>query len=154
IDGAEARAEVVLLERPNRMATRILELLCLQVEDGSLAVDLCGWEIQRVPKSRIERQALGHFPVVLNEVLLDAGALLNIRLLKVAVEALDLSEREAGKRVAGFCDAGETAADRGEGERSRRPWRLHDVQSFPPPVETHLQRVAAFQPRQRIRDFG
>ena len=83
VDGAEARAEVVLLERPHRLRPGILELPRLQVEDRRLAVDLGRREIQRVAQARIDRQAIGHLPVVLDEVLLKVRALLNLRLLQV-----------------------------------------------------------------------
>ena len=79
IDGAEARPEVVLLERPDRIASRVLELLRLQVEDGGLAVDLRRRKIQRVAQAGIDREAIGDLPVVLDEVLLKVCALLNLR---------------------------------------------------------------------------
>src|SRR6185436_18148159 len=146
IDGADTRAEVVLLERPYGLLTRILELLRLQVEHGSLAIDLCRWEIQRVAQSRIERQAIGHLPVVLNEVFLNVRALLNIGLLEIDIECLHLSQQEAREGITGGRDAGEIAPDYREGERSSRPWRLDDVEPFPPPVETHLHRMSTLQP--------
>ena len=51
-------------------------------------------------------------------------------------------------------DARQVAADRVERERAGRRRRLDDVQPLPPPIESHLERVAPFQPRQRIGDLG
>ena len=62
---------------------RILELLRLQVEDGGLAVDLGRRKIQRVAQAGIEREPIGDLPVVLDEVLLEVRALLNLRLLQI-----------------------------------------------------------------------
>ena len=106
--GAQARAEVVFLQRTHRVRPRVFELLRLQVEDGRLAVDLCRGKIQRVPQARIDGEPIGDFPVVLNEVLLEVRALLNLRLLQVDRERLNLAEQKAGQRRAGIrrCPAG------------------------------------------------
>ena len=101
VDGAQARAEVVLLQRPHRLRPRVLELLRLQVEDRRLAVDLGRRKIQRVAQAGIDGEPVRDLPVVLDEVLLEARALLNLRLLQIDRERLDLAEQEAGERRAG-----------------------------------------------------
>ena len=153
IDGANARAKVVLLQRPNRFRARIFELPRLGIEDGGLTVDFRGREIEGVAKSRVDGQAIRHLPVVLNEVLLEVRALLDVGLLKIDGKGLHLSEQEARERVAGARNAGQIAADGAEGKRSRRPWWLDHVQPLPSPVEPRLHGVAAFEPGERIGDL-
>jgi hypothetical protein len=71
---SQPRAEVQLVQLAGgprlAIAAEKLELLRLQIEDGCLVVLLRGREVQRVPDAGIERQAIGHPPVVLEEVLL------------------------------------------------------------------------------------
>ena len=154
VDGAETRAEVVLLQRTDRVVAWILQLLRLEIEHGRLTADFRGREVQRIAQPRVERQPLGHFPIVLDEVLLKVGPLLYSGVLQVDREVLDLPQEEARERRPGAGHAGQIAADGVEGEGTCRRRRLDDVQSLPAPVEPHLQRVAAFHPGERVGDLG
>ena len=150
---AEARAEIVLLQRPNGVGAGILELPRFQVEHGGLSVDFGGGKIQRVAHSRIDREAARHLPIVLNEVLLSARSFLNLLLLQIDRKTLHLSEQEARERRSGIAHAGQIAADRIERERTGRRRRLNHVQALPAPVQSHLQSVAPPQPCERVRDL-
>src|SRR5262249_56662748 len=112
--GAQTRAEVVLLQRPDRIRAGILELERMQVEDRGLSVDLGRWKIQRVPQAGVDRETVRHLPVVLNEVLLEVRAFLNLRGLEIDREVLHLSEQEARQRRARVRGSRQIAADRVE----------------------------------------
>ena len=82
------------------------------------------------------------------------GALLNLLLLQIDREGLHLSEQEAREGVAGIRDPWQVAADGAEDERAGRPrWLVH-VEPLPAGIEPHLQGVTAFEPGQRVGDFG
>src|SRR4029077_10297088 len=93
-------------------------------------------------------------PVVLQEVFLEVCTLLDLGLLEVDREGLHLPEEEAGERRASARDARQVAADRVEGERPGGRWRLDDVESFPPPVPSRLDRVPRLDPRERVGYLG
>src|SRR5436190_1853472 len=77
--------------------------------------------------------------------------LLDGRLLQVDGEGLHLAEQKAGQWRPGVGGSRQIAANRVERKRTGRIRRLDDVQSFPSPVQSKLDRVASFQPRQRVR---
>src|SRR5262249_15423887 len=104
VDGAKARAEVVFLKWTYRIRARIVQPPCLEIECGGLAVALGGWKVQRVSQPRVDREAVGDFPVVLNGVLMKMRAFLNFRLLEVDGKGLHLSKQEARECVAGVRD--------------------------------------------------
>ena len=151
IGDAETGTEVVLLQRPHRLVAGILEQLRLQIEDTHLPVDLGRWEVQRVAQPGRDGEAAVHLPVVLHEVLLKTGPLLDLGVLQIDGERLDLSEQEAGQRRAAVGRPWQIAPQLVERERAGRRRRLNHVQPLPPPVESCLDRVAPLHPRQRVR---
>ena len=83
IDRAKARPEIVLLQRAHGIRPRVVELPCLQVEDGGLAIDFGRRKIQRVAQAGVQRQPIGDLPVVLDEILLEMRPLLDLRRLQI-----------------------------------------------------------------------
>src|SRR5262249_41700249 len=139
VDDADAWPPVVLLEWTNRVVARILEQLSLQIEHRGLAVDLGRRKVERVAEPGADRQAIRDAPVVLNEVLLEPRAFLDVRLLQVDREGLDLSEQKTRERRAGVRGSRLIAEQVAEHEVASRKRRLHDVEPLPSPIETHLQ---------------
>ena len=161
-DNAEARAEIVLVELTRRarisVAAEIVELLGLQIEDGDLVAFFGRGKVQRIANAGIQRDALRHPPIVLNEVLLEVGAVPNLRLLQIDREPLDLTQEKAGQRracVAGGCrirrQIGEQVA---ECELARRRRGLHDVQPLPAQIGSHFERMSSLHPGERIGNLG
>ena len=157
-DDPQPRAEIQLVELPGgawlAVATEELELLRLEIEDGRLVVLFGGREVQRVADAGIDRQAIGQPPVVLDEVLLEVGAIADLLLLEVDRELLHLSEQEARERRARVRRAREIAEQVAEGEGPGRRRRLQHIEALPPQVRTHLDRVPALQPGERVGDLG
>src|SRR6266550_2393301 len=79
---------------------QVVQLLSFYIENGSLVVRVRGWEIQGPAHAAIDGKTRGHFPVVLNKVLLTVGAGTNDLLLPVDGKLLNLTEKETGQRVA------------------------------------------------------
>src|ERR1700694_2292981 len=80
---------------------QVLELLSLQIEHGGLIVFLGRWKIERIAQAGRNRQPIGDFPVVLDEILLKPRAGANLLPLYVDREGLDLTEQKAGERRSG-----------------------------------------------------
>ncbi len=151
-DDAEAGSEIELvkLARGTRLTVpaQKLELLRLQVEDRGLVVLFGGRKVQRVSHAGVDGHAVGHAPVVLDEVLLEMGPVANLLLLQVDRELLNLAQEKARERRAGIGGAGKVGEQVAERERARRRWRLDHVEALPAQVRSHLQRMSSLQPRQ------
>src|SRR4029079_16730366 len=79
IDQTQSRSEIVLLQSTHGCGAWVLEQLRLQIEDGGLPVDFVRRKIQGVAQAWIDGEVIGNLPVVLDEVFLEAGALLNLQ---------------------------------------------------------------------------
>ena len=88
----------------------ILELLGLQIEDGGLIVLLRSTGSSACSAAGVDGDAIRQPPVVLNEVLLEVGAIPDLVLLQVDRELLHLAEQKARERRAGV--ARRAGADR------------------------------------------
>ena len=153
-DHPEPRTEIQLVE-PARgprtpVASEKLELARVHVEDGRLVVLLDRRKVQRVPQSWRQREAIGHPPVVLDEILLHVGPVANLPWLQIDRERLHLPEQEAGERRSRVRRSRKIAEERAELVQTGRRWRLDDVQALPPQIEPRLDGVAAGDPCHRI----
>ena len=158
-DDAEPRPEVELVQQAcgTRMAVRpeILELLRLQVEDGGLVVHLGRREVQRVAQAGVDRDPIRETAsrpgrsTPENAHGCESGRCCRSiencctwpsRKLASGVPVLAMPGRSV-KRVLKVKDAG-------------RRRRLDDVQPFPSQIGAQLDRVPAFDPRQRVGDLA
>ncbi len=75
-------------------------MLRLEVEDRSLIVLFGRREVKGPASAEVECEAVGCPPVILEEILLDVCARTDLALLQIDLEGIDLTEQEAGERVA------------------------------------------------------
>ena len=86
--------------------SQVLERSRVEVEDGSLVVDLRRREVQRVTQAAVHREPRRDPPVVLDEVLLEMRAVADAVVLQIDRELLDLTEKKAREGVPVFAVPG------------------------------------------------
>src|SRR5260221_1480136 len=74
----------------------------------------------------------------------------DLRLLQVDRELLHLAQKKTGQRGSRVGDSGKIREEIAEHERPCRRRRLHNVETLPPEVRAHLERMPSCQPCQGI----
>ncbi len=147
ISEADARGDIVIVKLAGAAAVavdaEVVELLRGEVEDRALVVLLDRGEVKGPARADVGGEAVGDFPVVLDEILLDLVARPNLAFLQVDLEGIDLAEEEAGDGVAAVGDALLIGSSGGEGKGAGGIGRGNGVELIPAEVAAELECVRA-----------